>query len=84
MDALAAHYGMAQEFSVPYRQDQNPIERTIQTVRQGALAIMMHCGAPPCMWPYAIMFMVYILNRLPRADMDILDCPYRGWFNSMP
>lgn len=59
--------GIVQLYSPPYAQSLNGVaERAIRTIVDMARTMLIHSGLPRFMYGEAIMYAVYILNRLPR------------------
>jgi hypothetical protein len=70
---LAAHLrakGTKINTSAPYAHPQNgKIERYLRVIQDRGFAMMAHCGLPPSFWGHAILYSVYITNRLPTSTL---------------
>ena len=63
--------GISPERSAPYRQDQNGVvERSMGLVWQGAKTMMLRASSPGADWPYAVKYMVFLLNITPTSSND--------------
>jgi len=59
--------GIVQLFSPPYTQSLNSIaERNIRTIVEMARSMMLQAGVPRHLYGEAMMYAIYILNRLPH------------------
>lgn len=64
--------GIVQLFSPPYTQSLNGVaERTMRTVVETARTMLCHSGMPCNMYGEAMLYAVYIINRLPRRAGEI-------------
>ena len=66
--AFSAAKGIQHVASPPYSQNLNPLERSIRTAKEGAMAMVAHAGASRKYVGYALQYYTIIANRLPRKQ----------------
>ena len=70
--------GIVQLFSPPYTQALNgTAERAVRTVMEMARTMMLHSGVPRSLYGEALLYAIYILNRLPRGPDN--ECALEMW-----
>ena len=84
MQKLCLSYGIRQEFSAPYSQEQNGVaERSWRTLGRMAKAMLKDAGLSKTFWAEAMETASFIANRLPTNALSG-DNPYHRWTRCKP
>jgi hypothetical protein len=79
MDQFCTQKGIFQMFSPPYTPSLNTAERYIGIVIEMARVMIIHANAPKSLSGEAIMYAVFILNRVPCNFESGLPTPIERW-----
>lgn len=81
MKELCSSDGIQQQFSCPRTPEQNSVaERGIGVVKQTVRSLLLTAQLGASFWPYALMYAIFILNRIPNAAIGFR-VPYELFFN---
>jgi len=69
--------------SEPYQQQQNPVDRFAQDIKQYANYVHTYSGAPPESWVDIVHFVMYIMNRSARSTLNYRT-PYEKLYGQTP
>lgn len=84
MNSLIKDQGIVRELTIPYTPQQNArVERVMRTITTMARALLKQAKLPVSFWPYAILFAVYLKNRLPHKALNY-NTPFNKLFKSQP
>ena len=72
-------FAIGQQFSEPYNQQQNPMERGIQEIKKKVNTLMDRTGTPPEFWLLCALFVVYVSNIMAVESLGWITPMQHAW-----